>query len=560
MAKAKETKKEVVEIQLTKILPDPNNTRSQINKVADNELAQSIRSKGVVQPIGLRPCTDQKGFEYYVIFGHRRLRASKIAGLKSIPAVIIDVTIEDAKDLQLLENLHRLDPHPMDEAIAFHEMNNSKKCSFSDIAKTFGKSEYYIKQRIKLIDLSERFQKLFLAGKIDLLTALRIATKSLEIQEAIWNDQVKTEKWEEEDYQFSFRYERRYEAVLDDAKFDINDKKLIPSAGACTSCQFNSNVSKLFANEDVKAICNNYECFYKKNEVGFKKNLQLAIEDPGCVLIAHSYNCDKASLDFIKTIDGVLMDGFSVEPEPECNDREWYNGDNETEEEDEAEYQEALAEYNKEMKEYKKAIETGEYVKAFYMGGNAKGEFTYVSLYKSSKKINSSNSDGNNENESNSSDAIEDEIERLESKEKRSKEIDENKIWSALKPAFEPKDFAYNGDELTTIERKAAAKTIYNKLGYYARNSFRDKFKVEGDEIIDISEVALNSLLRFFFVNELPPAELYNGYSTDAKICLELANEYFPDKLSLAQLEQNDITNIRVAKVEKRIADLKSKL
>ena len=103
-------------IEISRIIPDPDQPRRFFDETALQELTESVKVNGVIQPIMLRPNGD---VGYMVVCGERRYRASIAAGLTELPAVVRAFPHEQALELQLIENLQRKDVHPMEEAVAF---------------------------------------------------------------------------------------------------------------------------------------------------------------------------------------------------------------------------------------------------------------------------------------------------------------------------------------------------------------------------------------------------------------------------------------------------------
>ncbi|MBK7885509.1 MAG: ParB/RepB/Spo0J family partition protein [Chitinophagaceae bacterium] len=99
------------------------------------ELVESIKTNGVLQPILVRP----KGKGYMLVCGERRYRATKEAGLTEVPAVIREMTDDEALEAQIIENLQRKDVHPMEEAVAFNSLIENKKYSVIEVAARVGK-------------------------------------------------------------------------------------------------------------------------------------------------------------------------------------------------------------------------------------------------------------------------------------------------------------------------------------------------------------------------------------------------------------------------------------
>jgi ParB family chromosome partitioning protein len=148
------------------IVPNPQQPRSEFREAELNELVVSVREFGVLQPIVVRPRAGAAAGEpqYELIMGERRLRASKIAGLTAIPAVV-KVTADDAmlRDA-LLENLHRADLNPLEEASAYQQLLADFGITQEQLAQRIGRSRPQITNTIRLLQLPEGIQRRVAAG------------------------------------------------------------------------------------------------------------------------------------------------------------------------------------------------------------------------------------------------------------------------------------------------------------------------------------------------------------------------------------------------------------
>jgi ParB family chromosome partitioning protein len=141
---------QVAEIEISKINSNPHQPRKEFNTQAMDELKQSIRENGIIQPITVRQVTD--GFE--LISGERRLRACRELSLKSIPAYVLSVNTDvELMELSLIENLQREDLNPVEEAEAFYWLSNTCNLSHEEIAKKVGKERSTITNSIRLLNL-----------------------------------------------------------------------------------------------------------------------------------------------------------------------------------------------------------------------------------------------------------------------------------------------------------------------------------------------------------------------------------------------------------------------
>jgi len=169
----------------TKLIDETFNPRGSYDADALKELARSIKKNGVIQAVTVRISPkDPKRFE--LVCGSRRLRASKIAGLATIPVSIRELTDAQAWDMKITENLQRADVHPMDEAVAFKALHELQKQSVKDIALRVAKSEDFVTGRLKLNDLIPSMQKEFYQGGLNIAQAFLIARLTAEDQKNPW--------------------------------------------------------------------------------------------------------------------------------------------------------------------------------------------------------------------------------------------------------------------------------------------------------------------------------------------------------------------------------------
>jgi len=144
------------QVLITAILPNPSQPRSEINIEGLQELAQSILEHGILQPLILsKSPTDN---QYTLIAGERRLRAAEIAGLKSVPAIIREVSEQERLEIALIENIQREDLSPLEAALSYQQLNNEFHLSHEDISARVGKSRASITNTLRLLKLPNNVQ------------------------------------------------------------------------------------------------------------------------------------------------------------------------------------------------------------------------------------------------------------------------------------------------------------------------------------------------------------------------------------------------------------------
>jgi ParB family chromosome partitioning protein len=150
------------EIELEKIQPNPLQPRKQFDPTALQELADSIKQHGVIQPILLR----KKGEKYEIVAGERRYQAACQAGLTSIPAVVREISDEDVLKIALIENLQREDLNPIETARGYQRLIEENELRQQDLAKILSRSRSSIANALRLLDLPVKVQNYLIDGSL----------------------------------------------------------------------------------------------------------------------------------------------------------------------------------------------------------------------------------------------------------------------------------------------------------------------------------------------------------------------------------------------------------
>ncbi len=147
-------------LSIDKIKPNKDQPRKQFDENELNELADSIKQNGILQPLLVR----KVGNYYEIVAGERRYQASKIAGLKEVPVVIREISDEDVFKLALIENLQRSDLTPIEEARGYKQLIKEKDLTQEELSKILSKSRSAITNTLRLLDLPEEVQDLVAGG------------------------------------------------------------------------------------------------------------------------------------------------------------------------------------------------------------------------------------------------------------------------------------------------------------------------------------------------------------------------------------------------------------
>lgn len=153
------------EIEIGKIFANPNQPRRDFNEEALQELADSIKELGVIQPITLRKMEDET---YQIIAGERRFRASQLAGKSTIPAYILKADDEDTMEMALIENIQREDLNPLEIALAYQQLIEQHNLSQEQLSKRVGKGRATIANSLRLLKLPAVIQVALKEKSIDM--------------------------------------------------------------------------------------------------------------------------------------------------------------------------------------------------------------------------------------------------------------------------------------------------------------------------------------------------------------------------------------------------------
>ena len=187
---------DLAQLAVASLQPGKYQPRTRMDEASLEQLAQSIRSRGILQPIVVRPVSDGR---FEILAGERRWRAARLAGLERVPALIREVTDEAALGIGLIENIQREDLNPIEEATGLERLIAEFKLTHEEAATAVGRSRSAVTNLLRLLELAKPVQDMVLDGKIDMgharaLLALakarqvelagRIAAQGLSVREA----------------------------------------------------------------------------------------------------------------------------------------------------------------------------------------------------------------------------------------------------------------------------------------------------------------------------------------------------------------------------------------
>jgi ParB family chromosome partitioning protein len=270
----------IQDIPLGKIRESKTNPRRFFDEVKLAELADNIKQHGVLQPILLRSLPDGEAGTYELVAGTRRYRASKLAKRESIPATVRELTDAQALELQVIENVQRVDVHPLDEAQGYAALIDLQPDTYTveSIASRVGRSPAYVSGRLRLIQLIAEAKQAFYEDKLTVAHAFEIARLQPNDQRRALQEcfpqyrnaaAILKDKKAEATTVRELRawIEREIHLDLTNAPFDPQDETLLPKAGACAPCPKRTGRNPLlFPEVRQKSTCTDRECYRAKVE------------------------------------------------------------------------------------------------------------------------------------------------------------------------------------------------------------------------------------------------------------------------------------------------------
>ncbi len=207
---------EIVNIPVDSILPNPHQPRTNFSEDELRELANSIKEKGVLQPIIVRRTGEE---EFEIVAGERRVRASKLAGLSTIPAIIKEIKDEESFEIALIENIHRSNLNPVEEAMAYKTLMEKFGYTQEKLAEKIGKDRTTVSNTLRLLSLPHQVITMLkngdiTAGHARALLSLKDEEKALEMAKEIKRKKLSVRETEKVIYTLQNETVKHYEKQL----------------------------------------------------------------------------------------------------------------------------------------------------------------------------------------------------------------------------------------------------------------------------------------------------------------------------------------------------------
>ena len=560
---------QIENIPIGKVKPDPKQPRKTFDEKQLQQLSDSIKEFGVLQPITVR----KSGKDFIIVMGERRFRASKIANKKTIPCIVRSYENDEVLEVQIIENLQRKDVEPTEEAEAIAYLRD--KHSPSEIAKRLGRTDNFIRQRLKLAGLIDGFKHFVRSGEMTISLGVGVALFEPEEQQMM----LETMGEEFNAHQINRMINNRtYD--LEKASFDVKDKKLVPKAGSCIECPFNAaNQGNLFG--ESKMVCTKSACFETKKSKSFlnliekskKENLLLIPE------IRQYWADDENNQLIISQLEKngmkvYLLDDVEIIEEPtkptiEAIKIEYQHYDY-SEDELKAELDKAIQQYEEELKTYNSAEKNG------FVNGIVFHPETYQHKSAFVKVIEKS------ENESTEYSAPlasrkmadctpEEQIIKINEREIRKKHIENNKQFEEVVEMIRETKYIDTKKTLSTDEMVAFSISLFeNNVDYMSQQKYFSKFLGDTSKMTKVEMVenfkkkfkkeVFHKLIRYILTRQVHFGESNHVNNLTNISFYNAIQGYYKSKIAEIEKAYSEKRDKREARLKERIAVLEKKI
>lgn len=527
-------------VALADIQPSGFNPRKRFDETSLYELAESIKRQGVLQPITVRPVdgTDRYG----IVFGERRYRASVIAGRDEIPAIVTELSDEEAEEMAITENLQRKDVTPVEEAAAYQRLIESGRHTVQTLAQLFGKNENYIRTRLKFTALIPEIAALLEADELTISVAAEICRYGEDIQREVYEKHLQDEgtynSWRGlKAADVARRIEQNFTTDLQYYRFDKTE---------CATCAHNTNNLLLF-HDGGCGHCANRTCLAEMNaSYLMERAVQIMQTQPGVSLCRDRYCTNEtvaerliASGYEVETLDRyTAFPSCPKEPKAEnFNDPERYG-------EARTRYEQQWADYMEQEEEITRRSEAGE-ITVYAKIGQKEIDFCYVENVTEAQTA-----DG--------TPAPLSPVEKLEKQDERNKEIALERTVEDTKKQILEADITggkFSADEDTMLYfflLSSLRKEHFAAVGIAEDKQYitdEDKMGIIGNLTVRMKTI----IRRDFLVANFKGAY---GSNTVATLLLDFARRHMPEELANIEREYNGVYEKRHQRIEEKKAVL----
>ncbi|WP_179343435.1 ParB/RepB/Spo0J family partition protein [Winogradskyella ursingii] len=560
---------QIQNLQLVKIKPDPEQPRKTFNEDALQQLSESIEKHGVLQPITVR----QLNGHYVIVMGERRYRASKLAGKKTVPCIVRTYEDNDVLEVQIIENLQRQDVEPTEEAEAIAYL--SEKYAPTEIAKRLGRTDNFIRQRLKLAGLIDGFKQFVRKGEMTISLGVGVALFEPEEQQMM----LETMGEDFNAHQIN-RMIKDQTYDLEKASFDVADEKLVPKVGSCVECPFNAaNQGNLFG--EGKMVCTKAACFETKKgksllkliEKSKKENKLLipeirqywADDERNQLVIAQ---LEKHGLK-VYLLDDVEIIENPIEPTIEAIKKEYQHYDY-SEDELKAEFEEAMQNFNKALEKFNSAKENGFIDGIVFHPDTYQHKKIFVKILEKSKSDSLAYSEPV-ANRKMADCTPEEQIIKISKREIRKKQIENNRQFEEVVKMIRETKYIDTKKTLSTDEMVAFSISLFeNNVDCMSQQKYFSKFLGDTSKMTKVEMVEnfkkkfkkeiFHKLIRYMLTKQVHFGESNHVNNlTNASFYIAMQG-YYKSKIAGIEKEYAEKRSKREGRLKERITVLEKKI
>lgn len=554
----------VQQIELKNIVLDPEQPRKTVSETRIGELAESIESVGLLQPITVRA----KGKKYIIVMGERRYRAHSLLKKSTIDCFVKDFEGAELVEVQLIENLQRSELEPLDEADSMAML--LKKLTPLEIADRMGKSVKYVYSRLKLVELIEGLRTFVANGKMSISLGCRIGLLPPEQQQQL----METLGGRFDKYTVKQALEEEV-SDLNNAPFDTEDADLIPSVGSCTGCAFNSsNQGNLFG--ETKSLCSKSTCFTLKKNKSLH-NLIETVKVDGRLLVpdirtySRGYEENEIVLSVMEEegLELILMDTVDMLKMPIMPTidilAKRYRYQQPTQEQLEKKLEEETENYEQAVETYNNAGDNG-YVKGVYFDTTT---YLHENVMVKRKEISEVRPLETKKKKMADCTPAE-QIDKIKAKETRKKHIDNNQQFEEVCEMVRESEYPKAKKALSKAEKIATCFAVYeNLLGYHSREGtanevFGKGFLKSKDHVEwlenNFNNNMLHTLIRKLLVHGVHFGELNHFNNGVNASFYRAARPFLEEDFDRIETEYAASLGKREQRLKERIANLEAEI
>ena len=560
---------QIQNLSIDRVIPDPKQPRKTFNDAHLQLLSESIKQHGVLQPITVRKSEK----DFIIVMGERRYRASKLASKKTIPCIVRTYKNNDVLEVQIIENLQRQDVEPTEEAEAIAYL--SEKYAPTEIAKRLGRTDNFIRQRLKLAGLIDGFKHYVRNGEMTISLGVGVALFEPEEQQMM----LETMGEDFNAHQIN-RMIKDQTYDLEKASFDVKDKKLVPKAGSCVECPFNAaNQGNLFG--EGKMVCTKSACFETKKSKSFlnliekaKKQYILLIpeirrywaDDENNQLVISQL--EKSGLK-VYLLDDVEIIENPIKPTIEAIKIEYQHYDY-SEDELKAELEEAIQSFNEELEQFITAKEKGFVNGIVFHPETYQNKEVFVKVSEKSKDKSSEYS-APLANRKMADCTPEEQIIKINEREIRKKHIENNKQFEEVVQMICETKYINTKKTLSTDEMVAFSISLFeNNVDYMSQQKYFSKFLSETSKMTEVEMVEnfkkkfkkeiFHKLIRYMLTKQVHFGESNHVNNLTNISFYNAMQGYYKSKIAGIEKEYTEKRDKREARLKERITVLEKKI